>query len=86
MTEVLSLLKHPILKDLEIVFAEPGDKRIVAIQDGCAEDYHVGIQFERVAAARAALWRLGFLCPGNKWRKDQDTKSNQRPVFHRVVL
>ena len=44
MAEVPDLLKYSVLINLEIVFAEPGNKRIVAVQDRRAEDDHVGIQ------------------------------------------
>ena len=50
--EVLDLLKYSILINLEIVFFEPGNRYVVAIQNGCAEDDHVDINLKGICSVR----------------------------------
>ena len=77
--EVPDLLEHSILIDPKIVFAEPGNKRVAAVQNGCAQNHYVGIQLEGVFAARAALRWMGILGPGSTGQKGCGNNSNQAP-------
>jgi REP element-mobilizing transposase RayT len=53
--EILDLLKHSVLKDLKVLFAESGNKSIFAIQHCCVQDNHVHMNANDIRGVREAL-------------------------------
>ena len=83
--ELRDMLQPSIFINLKIVYAEAGNRSIVAIQNRCAEDNHVGIELKNVLVAGAKLGWQRILSTGDKLRDNQAYQGNQKATQKPVV-
>ena len=84
MAEMLNLLYNSIFVNLKIASLEPGDKGVVSIYNRCAEQNHVRIQLQGIAAA--ALRGLRRLCGSKNGKRDYAGECKKTPKNGSICL